>query len=71
MNLKKIEAEARRQGYVVEIDKSGIQYTFTIRDANNEINPIIKTDRHGLELFVLDGFDRYLHYCESAGVEPF
>lgn len=64
-------AEAERQGYRVEVDKTGRQYAFTIRDMQHELNPVIETDRRGAEAFLLGGIDDYLYYCEMAGIEPF
>lgn len=71
MNITRLIAEAKRKGYEVTADVTGRQYSFTIRDAVRAVNPDIHTDRRGLELFVLDGPDAYLEYCESAGIDAF
>ena len=66
-----LQAEALRQGFVVEADRSGGRFPFIIRDTKIKTNPAIRTDRRGLEAFILGGMDEYLYYCESAGIEPF
>lgn len=71
MNINKLAADAKAQGYEIAVDKTGRQYAYTIISTNCPDNPHIHTDRRGLELFLQDGIDAYLHYCEMAGVEPF
>ena len=71
MNIKKLTKIANEQGFKVITDRSGKQYFFEIRDMNQPLNPIIKTDRRGLEKLILSGIDEYLNYCETAEIEAF
>lgn len=70
MNIKQIKETAKKQGFTVEIDKTGPKYIFILTDIKNTINPQIKTDRRGAELFLAD-IDHYLNYCAEAGIDPF
>lgn len=68
MNIKTITRKAKRDGFKVDMldDK-----TFRITDIRRAFNPVIKTDKKGLEIFIMKGSDDFVIYCEGRGIVAF